>query len=130
MNHSLFSEDKVAKSVCIDFDGVISEYKGFAGKGVFGSPIKGVKESLEELRREGWRLIVHTTRGELSLVEEYLAKEGIPFHYLNYNPDNEKFSMSEEKPGAIVYVDDRALTFRGDWKKTYQEILIFKPWWK
>jgi len=32
------------------------------------------------------------------------------------------------KPMAEIYIDDRALTFRGNWEETLREAQEFSPW--
>jgi len=36
--------------------------------------------------------------------------------------------IATEKPPCICYVDDRAVLFEGDWKKTINDILTFKSY--
>ena len=38
--------------------------------------------------------------------------------------------VTNEKEPALVYVDDRALTFDGDVEKLQEQISGFKPWHK
>src|SRR6201988_2756427 len=65
------------RTIAVDFDGVIAEYDGWKGKGVLGLPRKDVVEALHELRAEGWKVVIHTTRGERE-VRPYLVRHGIP----------------------------------------------------
>ena len=127
--NQILEAGELRRALCIDFDGVISSYGGFKGRGVFGSPIENVRYYLQKFRDEGWRLIVHTSRGELGLIEEYLLREKIPFDFINHNPDNEKFQLSDVKPVAHVYIDDRAITFDGDWGGIYSKISGKDPEW-
>ena len=80
---------------------------------------------------EGVRIIINTTRSEISEVEEYLKKHHIPYDYINHNPDNDEQELSQSKVLADCYVDDRSLRFEGSWGPRFaNEILYFKPWWK
>ncbi len=117
-------------SVAIDFDGTISQYRGFQGVGVFGDPIEGVQEALQKIQDSGKLIIIHTTRGELAQIRKYLEKHRVPYDHLNYNP-RQLDNMSDKKPIAEVYVDDRGLRFMGVWNdKLVEEILNFEPWYK
>ena len=40
--------------------------------------------------------------------------------------DIEVDEVTEFKPPALVYVDDRAVRFRGDWEQTIDEIRQFR----
>ena len=118
------------KTIAVDFDGTIASYKGFEGKGVFGEPVPGVKEALQFLIEKGYRIIIHTTRSETHSIKEYLNYHSIPFHFINFNPKNIDLGCSLGKPLADVYVDDRAIQFKGDWEYTNLQIQRFIEWWK
>jgi hypothetical protein len=40
----------------------------------------------------------------------------------------EGIEITDKKPIAHVYIDDRAITFNGDWKETLKQIEEFQPW--
>jgi hypothetical protein len=103
------------KTIAVDFDGVISDYRGWKGKGNFAPPINGASEFLGQLRKEKWKIIIHTTRSETDKIAEFLNENKIPYDHINFNPDNVKFGLSYGKPLADVYLDDRAIRFRGEW---------------
>lgn len=118
-------------TIAIDFDGVISDYDKFIGKGKFAKPIEGVVEALAAFKDNGCIIIIHTTRGEVELVGEYLRENKIPFDYINCNPVNSELGLNEGKPIADVYIDDRAITFNGKWGEDFvSEVLRFVPHYK
>jgi hypothetical protein len=39
-------------------------------------------------------------------------------------------SVTDKKPPADVYVDDRAVCFTGDYARTFEQILRFRPFWE
>lgn len=115
------------KSVAIDFDGVISDYKGWKGIGIFNPPIAGAREALQDFRFAGVQIIIHTTRGETGEIAKYLNVHDIPFDHINYSPLN-SHHMNPGKPLVDVFIDDRALNFDGKWTKEFlQKVLDFKP---
>lgn len=118
------------KTVCIDFDGVIAHAHGDGWEvGVFGEPINGVQKSLQFFRDIGWKIIIHTVRGEVEFLKSYLQKYGIPFDHINFNPENEP-NMNPGKPLADIYIDDRAICFMGEWNNQFVEkVLNFKKWY-
>jgi len=118
------------KTLCVDFDGVIAKYDKWQGKGIFGSPIPRAIKVIRLLKKEGWKIIVHTTRLEVHQIREYLNGWEIPFDFINHNPENLAQDCHPCKPLADVYLDDRAIQFNGDWAEAYKQIVKFKPWYR
>ncbi len=112
------------RTIAVDFDGVIAEYDGWKGRSVLGPPRKDVIETLHELYAEGWKIIIHTTRGEKE-VGPYLIQHGIPHHEINRNSD---YRTLGAKPVADVYWDDRAFCYSGDAKQDINLIRRFCTW--
>ena len=113
-------------TACVDLDGTIFEYDRWRGEQFFGELIPGAKEALKGLRDAGWRVIIYTTRGSRDLVGAALLESGVPYDYINENPDQPPGCSG--KPIADVYVDDRAVGFRGDWEKALLEVEQFRPY--
>ena len=113
--------------VCIDLDGTIAHYKEWQGEEFFGDPVEGVGLALEQLGKEGWKIIIYTTRSNQTLIEAYLKGNSIPFDYINHNPDQPENAIGG-KPYADVYVDDRGVQFNGNWSVTLNEVRHFAPW--
>lgn len=101
-------------------------YEGWAGVDHFGEVLPGAREALSQLREAGWRIIIFTVRGNIDGIAEYLAEQELPYDYINENPAQPKDGSG--KPFADVYVDDRAVTFRGDWTQALDAIEDFVPW--
>jgi hypothetical protein len=112
------------RTIAVDLDGVIADYDGWKGPGVLGSPRRDVVEALCSLRREGWKVVIYTTRGEEEIVG-YLRHHGIPHDEINRNSD---YSTGGPKPVADVYWDDRAVAYSGDARKDLELIRNFKTW--
>lgn len=109
------------KTICVDFDGVISDYsQGFQGADVFGPPIQGAAESIAALREQGWKVIIHTTRKETHGLRSYLRRNGIWFDEINRNNSQPK-DTNQGKPMADVYLDDRAVRFTS-WDQALADI--------
>ena len=117
------------RTVCIDLDGTIAAYDHWRGPEHFGAPLPGVQSALAKLKDNGWRIIIFTTRGDKGLVLAYLNQHQIPFDFINENPDQPP-QANPGKPIADIYIDDRALTFQGDWRKTTSEVETFHIWYK
>lgn len=113
------------KTVVFDLDGVIHSYKsGWKGIDIIpDEPVEGIREAIFDIRQAGYEVAVVSTRcakpyGK-EAVREYLAKNEI-----------EVDMICEEKPPAIVYIDDRAICFDGDSSTLLEKIEAFEPWYK
>jgi hypothetical protein len=104
------------RTVCLDFDGVIHSYRsGWCGSDVIPDPpIHGTREAVARLRKT-YRVVIHSSRCHTpegrDAIAHWLAKHGI-----------EVDEVCEHKPPAVVYVDDRAIPFRGDWDQVMHDI--------
>lgn len=115
---------KKKMTVALDFDGVIHSYfSGYQGpETIADPPVDGIKETIEELRSR-YRVAVVSSR---CLHEE--GKKAI-INWLKEH-DIRVDEVTGEKQPALVYVDDRALTFDGDAYGLIEKIRHFKPWHK
>lgn len=113
------------KVASFDFDGVLAMYEGWVDRNHFGDPVPGMRELLQDLKKEGWRIVVFTTRGSTE-VREWCEQHNMPVDYFNQNP--EISGQNPCKPVASFYVDDRAINFDGDVDKLRERIKNFKPW--
>jgi hypothetical protein len=92
------------KTVALDFDGVLHWYRrGWQDGSIYDEPVPGAVEFVAKLA-EHYRLVVFTTR-DAAQVRPWLVDKG--------------FAGIEEvtntKPLAVAYVDDRAVHFTGHW---------------
>jgi hypothetical protein len=106
-----------AKTVCIDFDGVILPWGPLMGH---RRPFAGAKEALEDLRAKGYRIVILTSRlspewwdaeaasrgvnatdfgtAQARFLLRYLARWGLPYD-----------RVTAQKVPALAYFDDRAI---------------------
>ena len=111
------------KTIVFDFDGVIHSYKsGWQGCDIISDePVQGIKETIDNLREKGYEVVIVSTRSASILgrnaMEKWLAK---------YNIVVDK--ISDIKPPALVYIDDRAITFEGNTDGLVEKICAFKSW--
>lgn len=95
--------------VAVDFDGVIAEYHGWRGVGVYGSPVPGAVKALQELAKAGWDIVIWTCRAEDDLIADYLEDFNIPYTAINQRVEN--FTVGSPKIYADAYVDDKGIYF-------------------
>lgn len=110
------------KVIAMDFDGVIHSYvSGWQGAATAGDPpVSGIAEAIAELRRE-YEVVVVSSRclheGGTQTVRDYLKKHGIAVD-----------GITGEKVPALVYIDDRAITFNGRAEDLPKQVKAFRVW--
>lgn len=108
------------QTICLDFDGVIHSYQhGWQGEAVIPDPpVHKVDLAIKELRKD-YRVVVFSARCRtdegVEAIRAWLKKHNI-----------EVDEVCRHKPPALVYVDDRAVRFSGDWQQTIADIHTFK----
>lgn len=107
-------------TVCVDLDGVLNAYDGFRGGEHYHPPRPGARDFLRRLVEMGYRVVVLTVRWRPD-VEEWLAQNGMAEYIAE---------VTDRKPPAHVYVDDRAICFRGDFAAALDQIARFKAHWE
>lgn len=93
--------------------------------------VDGAAEAMQYLHSRGHTLILHTTRPITEKLKGWLAVHGIPIDYFNENPNRVATGQVDpRKPIADLYVDDRGMTFSGNWASTIHQIETFQEWWR
>lgn len=104
--------------ICVDFDGVLNTYTGYRGDDELFEPKPGAEDFLRVLNQKG-TVVIHTAR-DSQKVKKWLKQ---------YHLDRYIHSVTKEKVPAIVYIDDRAIQFKGCFVETLQELESFKVHW-
>lgn len=117
----------------LDFDGVIHSYTSkWAGADVIPDPpVEGAMAFLREATQH-FRVCIYSTRSATEAgreamrqwVERWAVEEGT---FSSAAPWWFKVEFPETKPPALVGIDDRILTFEGEWP-SMERLLSFKPW--
>jgi hypothetical protein len=111
--------------LCLDFDGVCHSYtSGWQGADVIPDPpVPGLTEFLEEAIKH-FDVHVFSSRshqkgGNMAMI--------MWFWKHTTEEITEAISFPVNKPPATVSLDDRAITFTGEWPDV-KSLLRFKPW--
>ena len=101
------------KWIAVDFDETIASSSGFPDF-IPGDPLHGAVDSLRELNRLGYKIMVYTARhwSDYKNIEEYCTFYGIPIK-----------SIICGKPLLKCFVDDKNIAFSGDWEQALKDIL-------
>lgn len=112
-------------TVAVDFDGVLHSYvtPWIDTATIPDPPVPGAIEWLNEIAKD-FDVVIHTTRGDnlagQVAVVEWLRKHG-------FGNGGEIKAVTNKKPMALVYIDDRAWRFVGRFP-TAEEIHAARPW--
>jgi hypothetical protein len=110
----------VAPIVCVDLNGVLDSYTGWKDPDHWDPPRDGAHEFLRTLQARGFVVVVFTTRHPTGVRRWLRQHELLPY----------VTAITSRKPPAHVFVDDRAVCFRGDFNETLERVLSFKAYWE
>jgi hypothetical protein len=106
--------------VCVDLNGVLDAYTGWKSPEHWDPPVPGAEAFLRSLVEHGYRVVVFTTRWQDD-ARAWLEEHGL----LRWVSE-----ITDRKPAAHVFVDDRAVCFRGDFGEALQQVLRFRAHWE
>ncbi len=105
--------------IAVDYNGVLDTYEGWKGD-TFLYPMRpGTKEFLQSLKDLGYRVVIMTAM-DRRLVKKWVKDNGLSDLVEN---------VTNGKIPAIMYIDDRAITFNGDFQETFEAVKNFKVYW-
>lgn len=121
--------------LCLDFDGVIHAYtSGWQGAAVIPDPpVPGALEFIERAAQV-FTVAIYSTRSHQPGGREAMAA-WLKMHYAAALDGGWKeadrllkmIEFPESKPPALVGIDDRQITFTGEWP-ALDALLNFRPW--
>lgn len=114
-------ESKYWPVICVDLNGVLDEYKGWNGKLEYHAVAEGAEQFLKDLRDIFSTIVILTATMPLDFAIKWMEDMGLDQHV--------DFITNHKVPAA-VYLDDRAVTFKGNFKDALDNIVLFKPYWK
>lgn len=104
------------KVLAIDFDHTIHDTANPVPGKKMGAPIVDAKEALQHFRAQGYQIVIHTAwrigdDGRLKVIKDWLDFYGIPYD-----------DITNIKPKADAYIDDKAIRFEGNWEEIINKI--------
>lgn len=108
-------------TLCLDFDGVLHWYrKGWQSAAIIDDePVPGAVEFVTNAQ-QFFTVVVYSSRssqpGGIEAMRAWMKANGFP-----------EVQFATEKPKAFLTIDDRALTFTGQWPDP-QALRNFQPW--
>lgn len=91
------------KTVCVDFDGVLTHVQGPYKWGHIGAPRPEGIKFLRMLLAANFKVVILTARKETDLVAKWLGEQGVPGLF-----------VTNHKPPAIIYWDDHGSIWHDD----------------
>lgn len=101
-------------TVAVDLDGTLAQDYDEYDPDSIPPPRDGAVEWMKEFKNLGYRCIIFTVRGNEKLVESWMEEHGVPYDYINYNPDQPE--DASDKVMADAYIDDKAVSAE-DWRE-------------
>lgn len=118
--------------LCIDFDGVIHQYrKGWQDGTIYDDVTPGFFE-WAEAAAEHFELTIYSSRSkdpeQITAMQFWLAAQRKKWVEGNGAPSaGFTLEFASEKPPAFLTIDDRAIAFTGTWP-SIEDLRTFKPW--
>lgn len=115
-----------SSTIAIDFDGVIHSFElGFHDGTIYGTPIPGSIESLEKISKK-YRIVLYTAKAKKDrpLINGKTGTELVWEWLKKYDIDKYIDEITAEKPRAICYIDDKAISFV-NWDQTMKDLSNF-----
>jgi hypothetical protein len=102
----------VKRTIAIDFDGVIHQYRyGWQSGKIYDPPVDGAFEAMSQLIRAGFDLVIHTTREDHVAIKLWLKQWVTQDYGEELSAVFQDIPITNKKPPAIAYIDDRGLRF-------------------
>lgn len=118
--------------LCLDFDGVVHSYvSGWKGANMIPDPpVPGALQFIIDALAH-FRVAIYSSRsgqpGGIEAMRSWLTDHFEEYYDADGAAAAKHIEWPTEKPPAVVTIDDRAITFTGQWP-TMETLKEFKPW--
>jgi hypothetical protein len=116
----------MSKTICIDFDGVIHSYVSpwIDATIIPDPPVFGAFQFIELCLQNDFKVAIFSSRsGQPRGIEAMIQW----FQSSGFQSADSRLDFPKEKPPAVIYIDDRAFLFKGEWP-TVNYLKTFRPW--
>jgi hypothetical protein len=122
--------------LCIDFDGVIHDYmEGWKDGEIYGDVVQGFFDWAEQAEKL-FTLVIYSSRSldpnnSIAMGQWIDKKRQEWLTARSLVAPGPSFLYAHSKPAAFVTIDDRGVTFKGDWSAPElqpETLRAFKPW--
>ena len=128
--------------LCLDFDGVIHSYtSGWKGADVIPDAVTEGFFEWAERAAQHFRLVIYSSRSKepagIAAMQAWFVEQRR--HWREYEGGKHtieaplELEFATEKPAAFLTIDDRGLTFNGNWRDegwSPKRLLDFRPWYR
>ena len=121
-------------AVAFDFDGVVHDlFDGWRDGTIYGNPNEDVIDAMKELVKMKTPVFIISTRSPFQIVEWFNRKDFgmkakvIPSDVFFFN-DLNYIGVTNKKLPASLYIDDRAVTYKGQSKKDILLLAVGKDY--
>ena len=115
--------DDYKRTIAIDFDGVVHLHRknnDYQPGIIDDEPVKDAAFAIRQLRKF-YKVVIYSARAA-----DPVGETAIRTWLQKYNIEVD--DVTSKKQPVLVYIDDRAIQFKGSWEQTLKDIENFKHW--
>lgn len=122
------------RTVVFDFDGVIHKYRnGWQDGSIYDEYNEDIIKIMYSLMTSGYSVAIVSTRDPVQISDWWnrhqFPMQAVPYiNNVKFWSNTEYVGVFNQKIPAMVYIDDRGLTFKGDTSNLYNEITTFRTY--
>lgn len=117
------------RTICLDFDGVIHMFTTpfTSARTIPDAPVPGAFDAIRMYLDAGFSVVVCSRRAHW-LAGPQAMRDWFRLRCASDILSNQNFVITDTKPHAEIYVDDRGWRFEGNNFPSLEDIRDFRPW--